>query len=161
MNYPQTIILKTKADEIKAIYSIEERPGDILLEVVIREAKESRTAAQNRLLWDWHTEAGKEMGLSKDDVHETIFKPKFVLSILIRDDPFWAGMVADFAELRAEGKSAAADKIAKKIVRLCSSKKLNVTQMTEALREYEVLLRTERVKLKCHESYDLAMGVKK
>jgi hypothetical protein len=48
------IVVKTKQDRAKAIEAVKDIRGDPVMIVEIKEFKETRSQAQNRLMWKWY-----------------------------------------------------------------------------------------------------------
>ncbi len=101
------------------------------LRVVIDQKQEDRSTAQNRLYWMWLGQIEKKNGTHKDQLHFE-FKKKFLVFIYRRDDQEFAETCKAIAMLK-QNECEEYRVIAEQVIRLCSTTKLNVKQMTEYL----------------------------
>jgi hypothetical protein len=156
----RTIVLDAPHKITAAIRLLEELPPGVH-ELVVREHKADRSAAQNRLLWLWNTEVGNYLGMGKDEVH-LMYKEKFAVPIFIRDSQSYAEMVEAVKQVRRQGMNQQADQLKKEIVRLTSTSDFNVKQMAEFLTEIERHGRSIGAPLTTPEDiYLTAMGIKR
>lgn len=128
-------------------------------EVVIREHKRDRSAAQNSLLWKWYTAIAEELGEQKEEIHER-YKAKFLVNIYRRDDPDYAEMFPLLRAVWDQGLKDQAARLRKKIVALTSTTKANVKQMAEFLTCIERDAIALNIRLPHPEDYHEAMGSK-
>ena len=101
------------------------------LRVVIDQKQEDRSTAQNRLYWMWLGQIEKKNGTHKDQLHFE-FKKKFLVFIYRRDDQEFAETCKAIAMLK-QNECEEYRVIAEQVIRLCSTTKLSVKQMTEYL----------------------------
>jgi hypothetical protein len=130
------ILIFTQESIIKAINLIQALPLDSSYEVIIRKYKKDRSAAQNSLYWEWLTIIGKELGESKEDVHER-YKSNFLVNIYERDNPDYAEMLQTLRNIYSDGMRDEALNLREKIVMLTSTTTANVQQMQEYLENIE------------------------
>ncbi len=102
-----------------------------LLRVVIDQKQDDRSTAQNRLMWMWYDQIGKKTGQDKDSLHYE-FKKRFLIYIYRRDDQDFAETCNAIAMLK-QNECEEYRVIAEQVIRLCSTTKLSVKQMTEYL----------------------------
>jgi hypothetical protein len=135
---PTIIILKTPELKRRAVEVISALVIDgPLMEVVVREHKKDRSAAQHSLLWLWYTVIANEMGETKEDVHY-FCKRRFLVPIFTRDDPDGYGaMVEAVRTVHRAGLKADSKKMADQIVKLTSTTDCTVAQFTEYLNDIE------------------------
>ena len=98
--------------------------------VTFQEYKRDRSLEQNALLWKWHTEYAAQYGCTKEYAHNR-FKYKYVLPILLRDDE--DGQIKRVWDLVRGDKEAIAG-----LVKAIHSSDLSVSQMSEAMTEYQM-----------------------
>ena len=110
-------------------------PTDKDLQVEISEAKDRRSAAQNRLYWVWVTFLAGEQGLSKEDVHQDL-KERILSVIFQRDDDNFATMVASLRHVYKLDREAGAQ-LYKGVCSLISTRDADVHQFTEYLEDIE------------------------
>ena len=101
------------------------------LRVVIDQKQDDRSTAQNRLYWMWLGQIEKKNGTHKDQLHFE-FKKKFLIFIYRRDDQEFAETCKAIAMLK-QNECEEYRVIAEQVIRLCSTTKLSVKQMTEYL----------------------------
>ncbi len=101
------------------------------LVVRIDQKQEDRSTAQNRLYWMWLGQIEKKNGTHKDQLHFE-FKKKFLVFIYRRDDQEFAETCKAIAMLK-QNECEEYRVIAEQVIRLCSTTKLSVKQMTEYL----------------------------
>ena len=101
------------------------------LRVVIDQKQDDRSTAQNRLYWMWLGQIEKKNGTHKDQLHFE-FKKKFLVFIYRRDDQEFAETCNAIAMLK-QNECEEYRVIAEQVIRLCSTTKLSVKQMTEYL----------------------------
>ena len=101
------------------------------LVVRIDQKQDDRSTAQNRLYWMWLGQIEKKNGTHKDQLHFE-FKKKFLIFIYRRDDQEFAETCKAIAMLK-QNECEEYRVIAEQVIRLCSTTKLNVKQMTEYL----------------------------
>ena len=104
--------------------------------VEVKQPKDIRSSAQNRLVWVWNTFIAGETGETKEEVHERM-KRRFLVPIFTRDDPAYAEMIAAVNEVHRNGLMAQAKLLSNEIVRLTSTSRASVKQMTEYLTDME------------------------
>lgn len=128
--------IQSKADIDKAVNFIDSNYTQAInegkpLRVVIDQKQDDRSAAQNRLMWMWLGQIEKKNGTHKDQLHFE-FKKKFLVFIYRRDDQEFAETCKAIAMLR-QNECEEYRVIAEQVIRLCSTTKLSVKQMTEYL----------------------------
>ncbi|UNW10665.1 recombination protein NinB [Acinetobacter indicus] len=101
------------------------------LRVVIDQKQDDRSTAQNRLYWMWLGQIEKKTGQDKDSLHYE-FKKRFLIYIYRRDDQEFAETCNAIAMLK-QNECEEYRVIAEQVIRLCSTTKLSVKQMTEYL----------------------------
>ena len=101
------------------------------LRVVIDQKQDDRSTAQNRLYWMWLGQIERKNGTDKDQLHYE-FKKKFLIYIYRRDDQDFAEMCDSIAKVK-QSEPDEYETIGKQVIRLCSTTKLSVKQMTEYL----------------------------
>ena len=101
------------------------------LVVRINQTPDERSAAQNRLYWKWIGEIRRKTGQDENSLHYE-FKKKFLIYIYRRDDQEFAETCNAIAMLK-QNECEEYRVIAEQVIRLCSTTKLSVKQMTEYL----------------------------
>jgi len=101
------------------------------LVVRIDQKQDDRSTAQNRLMWMWLGQIEKKTGQDKDSLHYE-FKKRFLIYIYRRDDQEFAETCNAIAMLK-QNECEEYRVIAEQVIRLCSTTKLSVKQMTEYL----------------------------
>jgi len=101
------------------------------LRVVIDRKQDDRSTAQNRLMWMWLGQIEKKTGQDKDSLHYE-FKKRFLIYIYRRDDQDFAEMCDSIAKVK-QSEPDEYETIGKQVIRLCSTTKATVKQMTEYL----------------------------
>lgn len=101
------------------------------LVVRIDQKQDDRSTAQNRLYWMWLGQIEKKNGTHKDQLHFE-FKKRFLIFIYRRDDQEFAETCKAIAMLK-QNEREEYRVIAEQVIRLCSTTKLSVKQMTEYL----------------------------
>ena len=101
------------------------------LVVRIDQKQDDRSTAQNRLYWMWLGQIEKKNSTHKDQLHFE-FKKKFLVFIYRRDDQEFAETCKAIAMLK-QNECEEYRVIAEQVIRLCSTTKLSVKQMTEYL----------------------------
>jgi hypothetical protein len=122
----QKIIVRDEPLRNRAVAVCGTIPLSEVHEVIIRPYKVDRSAAQNAYYWRILTIIGADLGLTKEEAHET-FKERFLVPIFCRDDQGYADMYRAVVEAR--------NGLAKEVVKLTSTTKCNVAQMTEYLND--------------------------
>lgn len=122
--------IETRKDRVDATNHVAHIGSDPKMEVIIRPYKKNRSNAQNRLMWLWHTQFGKEFGDTKEEAHEK-FKEVHVLPILLGRDDEDADALRE-VEILCNVSPAAR----RTFVKLISSTMLNTAEFTDALNEY-------------------------
>lgn len=115
---------------VKAMYLAHE-DSDEVLEVILQPESRKRSLAQNRLYWEWLTQAANEWGDVKEGVHYD-FKRRFLLKIYYRDSNSFAAMCDSIKALQ-DLDLQHYDMIAKEVVALVSTTKATDKQMSEYL----------------------------
>ena len=98
-------------------------------EVRIREYKDSKSDAQNRLQWVWHGVWAKEHGFTKEYAYNR-FKYKYVLPIMLADGEN-TQLNRLWDRVRDDKEAVAA------LVRVIHTSDLTTSEMAEALDEYD------------------------
>ena len=112
-------------------------PLEPLHEVVIREHKKDRTAAQNALLWLWYTVIAGELGETKDDIHYRC-KGQILVHIYERDNPEYAKTIGSVRKIyKMTDMKNEAKHLYHSIVKLTSTTTATVEQFTEYLNDIE------------------------
>lgn len=101
------------------------------LRVVVDQKQDDRSTAQNRLMWMWLGQIEKKTGQDKDSLHYE-FKKKFLIYIYRRDDQQFAEMCHAIAKVK-QSEPDEYKAIGEQVIRLCSTTKATVKQMTEYL----------------------------
>src|SRR5690606_16214832 len=101
------------------------------LRVVVDQKQDDRSTAQNRLMWMWYGQIEKKTGQDKDSLHYE-FKKRFLIYIYRRDDQQFAEMCHAIAKVK-QSEPDEYETIGKQVIRLCSTTKATVKQMTEYL----------------------------
>ena len=101
------------------------------LRVVIDQKQDDRSTAQNRLMWMWYGQIEKKTGQDKDSLHYE-FKKKFLIYIYRRDDQQFAEMCHAIAKVK-KSEPDEYKAIGEQVIRLCSTTKATVKQMSEYL----------------------------
>ena len=101
------------------------------LRVVIDQKQDDRSTAQNRLMWMWLGQIEKKTGQDKDSLHYE-FKKRFLIYIYRRDDQEFAEMCDSIAKVK-QSEPDEYETIGKQVIRLCSTTRATVKQMTEYL----------------------------
>lgn len=123
-------VINSVSEFLKAI------PDEPLIEVVIRNHRKDRTAAQNRLLWTWVTLIAEEIGLTKEETHECL-KKRLLVPIFERDDVNYAEMINSIRNLYTKGFKQDALSMHKQIARMTSTTSASVKQFAEYLTDIE------------------------
>jgi hypothetical protein len=124
--------LTCRGDILNAIFDIQDmldKEGP--LKLTIQSTVLDKTLEQNRLMWLWYTEIGKETGQEKEELHEA-YKEKFLCNIFIRDDPDYAGMAMAIRNVKKHDYAEYAA-LKKKVVKMTSTKDCSMKQMSEYL----------------------------
>jgi len=101
------------------------------LRVVIDQKQDDRSTAQNRLYWMWLGQIERNNGTDKDELHYE-FKKKFLIYIYRRDEQQFAEMCHAIAKVK-QSEPDEYKAIGEQVIRLCSTTKATVKQMTEYL----------------------------
>lgn len=101
------------------------------LRVVIDQKQDDRSTAQNRLYWMWLGQIERKNGTDKDQLHYE-FKKKFLIYIYRRDDQQFAEMCHAIAKVK-QSEPDEYKAIGEQVIRLCSTTKATVKQMSEYL----------------------------
>jgi hypothetical protein len=135
-------------------------PLEPIQELIVRDAKKDRTAAQNSLYWHWLTIIASELGSTKEDQH-TYYKKHILVHIYERDDADYAEMIESVRRVHRQGNIKDAKHLADMIVRLTSTTDASVKQFTEYLNELEKDAFEKGITLPHPEDrYYEAMGIK-
>ena len=96
--------------------------------------KKIRSASQNRTYWMWITEIVQQSSQwdDKDDLHEEI-KKRYVMPVLVRDDPDRAGILDEINATEDEAEKEAKHRIFLKYA--VTTQDLSVKQFAEVLDE--------------------------
>lgn len=126
----RTMVLRT--DELKAAACrvVGDVPLNDLHELIIRPYKVNRSVEQNNLYWKWMTEIGNEAGWEKEEV-DSDYKGRFLVQIYRRDDEEYEATVQAVHKVRAEGLMDEYAEIKKQIIKMTSTAKASVAQMSE------------------------------
>ena len=131
-----TFTIRTPEVKKTAMDFISMMPIEPLHEVIVREHKKDRSAAQNSLYWYWLTMIGGEWGLTKDEVHKH-YKAQLLVRIYERDDPEYGAMIESVRKVSQSGMKDDAQHLMNMIVDLTSTTKATVKQFTEFLNDIE------------------------
>lgn len=101
------------------------------LRVVIDRKQDDRSTAQNRLYWMWLGQIERKTGQDKDSLHYE-FKKRFLIYIYRRDDQQFGEMCHAIAKVK-QTEPDEYKAIGEQVIRLCSTTKATVKQMTEYL----------------------------
>lgn len=137
-NEPRHFILRTeqlkrRVVEVINLIPIEE---DKIQEIIIRPYKRNRSKEQNAFLWTILGVIAREIGTTKDELHET-YKERFLVPIYERDDPEYAQMMETVRDVWRKGMKTEARTLRKKVIGLTSTTNATVAQMQEYLNEIE------------------------
>ncbi len=122
-----------------------------------------RSAAQNRLLWMWYTDASKTTvneysGWTKEDWHFEM-KKRFLVPIFERDDEGYALMLVSLRKVYSQGLKAEAEALFKHIVKETSTTQASAQQFTEYLNEIHRFCGVNGIWLRTDQRlWDLAMN---
>jgi hypothetical protein len=131
---------------------------DELHEVIIREHKKDRTAAQHSLYWLWLTIIASELGETKDAIHLR-YKKKYLVHIYERDDADYAAMIEAVRAVHRAGMKKESAAMERKIVELTSTTTANVAQFSEYLADIEKNASSLGIRLPHPEDvYRISMG---
>ncbi|MFU8927543.1 recombination protein NinB [Acinetobacter puyangensis] len=150
MELKQTFVIKSFSDVMKVHSYLGQHHGKAAYEskplvVKVGQKEEERSLAQNRLYWKWLQQWSKHQGTDKDSEH-LFFKRQFLISIFNRDDPEFAEMCAAIKALK-ENEIAEYQAIADQVIKLTSTTKASVKQMTEYLELIDAFCLKHGVKL--------------
>lgn len=128
--------IQSHADIDKAVNFIDSNYAQAIesgkpLRVVIDRKQDDRSAAQNRLYWKWIGEIRRKTGQDEDSLHYE-FKKKFLIYIYRRDDQQFGEMCHAIAKVK-QSEPDEYKAIGEQVIRLCSTTKATVKQMTEYL----------------------------
>lgn len=159
----KTVIIDTDTKRDFIMRFIADLPLEPLMGVRVYEHKETRSVAQNKLMWRWltHIAGGGEIFSTKEDCHE-YYKETFLVHIFERDDPEYAAMIDAVRSVHKAGMKMEAVSLKKKIVKLTSTTDANVSQMTEYLKEIENDCNNRLIELPRREDeYYKAFGIRR
>ena len=108
-------------------------PFNKIHEVIIRPYKDDRSLLQNAYYWVILSIIGKELGYTKDELHQQ-YKGQLLVPIMLKypdDYPDFCEMVSIIQGLRTSGMFKEADLLAVKIVSLVTTTKLKVPHCAE------------------------------
>lgn len=114
----------------RVIAEISALPLSPVHEVSIKEHKRNRSAEQNAFYWEVVTVLADHFGYIKDDMHEEL-KRRFLATIFVRDDEGYASMWSAVESVPEPEKSI----LMAEVLRLTSTTKASVKQMTEFLED--------------------------
>lgn len=140
---------------VSFLQALPEKP---VVEVVIRDHKKDRTAAQNSLMWLWITVISNEFGLTKEEQHKEL-KRRLLVPIYERDDQEYAAMINTIRKLYTDGYKEESLLLHDQIVKLTSTTKADVEQFAEYLTEIERDMIGKGIYLPHREDYEYAMMV--
>jgi hypothetical protein len=133
----QTIIISSEELKRRAIAIINALPLDPVHELVTREHRKDRSAAQKGLYFIWVGVIANELGETKDDIHLRC-KRQFLVPIYMRDDPYGYGsMMMTVLDVHRLGLKVKAKQQTAQIVKLTSTNDANVDQFREYLDDIE------------------------
>lgn len=137
-NEPRHFILRTeqikrRLCEVLNLIPIDE---ENIQEVVIRPYKRNRSKLQNHFYWVILGLIAREIGTTKDELHET-YKERFLVPIYERDDPEYAKMMETVRDVWRKGMKTEARTLRKQVIGLTSTTNATVAQMQEYLNEIE------------------------
>jgi hypothetical protein len=129
---------------------------DGTIEVSIKLVKNKRSNAQNRLMWDWHTELATNAGETKEEAHAR-FKWRHCRPLLLQnhDDDGSIARACDIIATLDVSDQRAAMKLADGVL---STTDLNVAEMSSALNEYDMTQARRGFVFTKRGYYDEAMG---
>ena len=153
----QKLIIRNDHIKETAKRFIDSLPFDPLHELNITEHKKDRTLAQNRLMWLWYTVIAGDSGELKKDVHYNS-KKQFLVPIFERDDQEYAAMIQSVRDVHKSGMVKEAKHLSDQIVKLTSTRRADVKQMTEYLNEIEIDSNYKGIPLPQPDDYKFAMG---
>lgn len=136
MDLKQTFVIKSHTDQLRVQDCLSRNREEALenktpLIVKISTKQEDRSTAQNRLYWKWLNEWSRHIGSDKDSEH-FYFKKKFLIGIYNRDDVEFAEMCQAIKQLKKNEKEEY-EAIAQHVIRMTSTTKATVAQMSEYL----------------------------
>lgn len=136
MDLKQTFVIKSH-DQITRVISFlhsnynKANQNNNPLVVRVSQKEEDRSTAQNRLYWKWLNDWSKHIGSDKDAEH-LFFKRRFLIGIYNRDDAEFAEMCASIKQLKMNEQEEY-EAISRHVIRMTSTTKASVTQMSEYL----------------------------
>jgi hypothetical protein len=145
----KTIHIKTPEQQKNAVACVLDLPFDPVHVVTIKPFKETLTDRQRKFYWVWCEVMGKDLGYTKDEMHETL-KGKFLFPIMLQhpdDYPEITTLVEQVRAVRAKGLTAEADLIAKTVAPMVSITKAKVPHMGSYLDEIYGLARENNINL--------------
>ena len=147
-----TYIITGRTAKLTVVDEVDLLPEDGSMMVKIVSTTKKRSDAQNKLMWLWNTQVGKEYGDTKDGIHLDC-KERFAVPILIRDDEAFADVWGEVENLRSPD-------IKRKFIDKCvSTSNFSTKQFTEYLKEYEHYWEANNIQLPHPEDiYYMALG---
>lgn len=159
------IVIDSKLSRFNAVEAVKNITSEPIMEVVIREYSDDRTAAQNRLLWAWltdaqNTTANTYAGNVKEWWH-LFFKEHSLLNIYIRDNVAGtAETMAALYDVKINCGVETYNNMRKFVINNISTTDANISQFSEYLRDIERFCNTVGIKLRTDTHiYRRAIGV--
>jgi hypothetical protein len=162
----QEFIINSQQSRKAAAEAVNNITRDPLMVVTISEYKKDRSAAQNRLMWSWLTDASvtknnEHAGNTKDWWH-LFFKEHSLLNIYIRDNVNGtAETMSSLYEVKVSCGIETYNNMKKFIVENISTTDADVAQFTEYLQDIERFCNSVGISLRTDSNiYNQAMGIK-
>lgn len=159
------IITRTDSDKLAAISAVvrECSNPDKPMLVTIKEYKPNRSAAQNRIYWQWltdcqNTDINEYAGNTKEEWHDK-FKRLSLSKIYERDNEEYAATMAALRDVYRHGLHKESMAMVNHVIRETSTTKANVEQFSEYLNFIEHYCHERGIQLRTDDRlYSEAMG---
>ena len=153
--------IKEERHKESAVEFLADLPLRPVCQVVIRDAREIRSTAQNSLLHKWHAEESEHTGELPDEVKRR-YKKQFLVDIFMqREDGEYARLILTLRKLHKEGHKKDAVFLYNQVVDLTHTADASVEEMTAYLNYIEIDARQRGVPLsRPDDLYRDALGVK-
>lgn len=160
------IVINSRLSRFNAIEAIKAIRAEPVMEVIIQEYKDDRSAAQNRLYWCWLTDCmtttvNERAGNDKDWWH-LFFKEKSLLNIYIRDNVNGtADTMSALFDVKVNCGSETYGNMKKFVIENISTTDANVSQFSEYLNDIQRFCGSVGISLRTDSAiFRQAMGIK-